>query len=589
MPAVAAAAARSGQPDAALVARMLAAAPHRGDNSRVQSVGRVALGVVGGADIAAADGLLVAFTGVLDNAADVADALAREGRPFDGGPPGALVAAACAVWSAPAVAPRLRGAYAVVATDGVRVWAFRDHLGAGGLFYGEVEGALVLGSEAKQVAAAAPRTEPDVAALETVFYGLVDDETPCVLAGVHRLPRATVLSAAPARIERYWHPERLIETARLDVDEAVEAFRGLLTQAVTRCLRGADAISLSGGIDSPTIAAVAGPEHRARFGRPLGAVSAVFPDHPRVDERPYIEAVSDAFGIELHTHVPTARPLDDLERWVRVLDAPVATLSIPEVNEHYTRAEALGYRTLLSGDVGEFLYDVRQHLAGHLLWHGRWGALARLLAAQHRDGHRWVNMLRPLLHAVVPARVLVGSYRLRRINFTDLPAWIDDRKVGGLGSREDLEVHPRERWIERQVQGFRGPILTGEADEIVAALHGLVVRRPLTDVDLWEFFVSLPAEVKFADGRPKSLVRRAMRGWLPDVILDRRTKTSFNDFALSTADYPALRRWLVAPRHRVDGIDYALLERRLDTQDMGIFELMWANDLAGVHAFLDRW
>jgi hypothetical protein len=97
--------------------------------------------------------------------------------------------------------------------------------------------------------------------------------------------------------------------------------------------------------------------------------------------------------------------------------------------------------------------------------------------------------------------------------------------------------------------------------------------------------LSLRAETKFPDAVPKSLVRRAMRGRLPDEVLDRRDKTYFDEHALSTADYEALRRWIFQTDYRVDGVDYDLLAERVEGGRLGVLELAWANDLARVHAF----
>ena len=46
-------------------------------------------------------------------------------------------------------------------------------------------------------------------------------------------------------------------------------------------------------------------------------------------------------------------------------------------------------------------------------------------------------------------------------------------------------------------------------------MHGVDVRRPFVDVDLWEFFLSLRAEVKFPDTRSKTLVSGACAAACP--------------------------------------------------------------------------
>jgi hypothetical protein len=115
------------------------------------------------------------------------------------------------------------------------------------------------------------------------------------------------------------------------------------------------------------------------------------------------------------------------------------------------------------------------------------------------------------------------------------------------------------------------------------------VRRPFADVDLWEFFLSLPAEQKFPANETKGLVRRLLRGRVPDSILDRTDKTHFNDYIMASVDYVELGRWLREPQVRIRGVDYRALADRLDAKDLSLAEYIWAKDLAGVHAFLDLW
>lgn len=149
-------------------------------------------------------------------------------------------------------------------------------------------------------------------------------------------------------------------------------------------------------------------------------------------------------------------------------------------------------------------------------------------------------------------------------------------------------ISPRRRWIEMQTAPFIGPGISFEADEICAAWCGVDSRRPFADVDLWEFVLSLPAEVKFPNRRPKPLLREAMRGLLPDELLDRRDKTFFDEFHLAKADYAKLKQLLVdTPRH-LEGIDYNLLRDRLAREDMQVYELQWARNVARIHAFLSQ-
>jgi len=112
-------------------------------------------------------------------------------------------------------------------------------------------------------------------------------------------------------------------------------------------------------------------------------------------------------------------------------------------------------------------------------------------------------------------------------------------------------------------------------------------RRPFADVDLWEFFMSLPAEVKFPSVVTKGLMRQLLRGRVPDPILDRREKTVFNESVRERIDYAELKRLLSSPSYPIAGVDYRALLAKIDEGDLGVFEYTWAKDLAATHAFMD--
>src|SRR5207302_8207174 len=107
-------------------------------------------------------------------------------------------------------------------------------------------------------------------------------------------------------------------------------------------------------------------------------------------------------------------------------------------------------------------------------------------------------------------------------------------------------------------------------DELCQSVCGIQVRRPWADVDLWEVFLSLPAEVKFPDARRKSLLRRLLRGRVPDAILDRTDKTLFDTFTVSRIDYTELSRWLSTSTPRIPGVKYDVLMEHLRRQDLDL-------------------
>jgi hypothetical protein len=223
--------------------------------------------------------------------------------------------------------------------------------------------------------------------------------------------------------------------------------------------------------------------------------------------------------------------------------------------------------------------------------------LARLIATQRRQGatlrtlEEWKGFASQLLQPFVPGRVENWYLAVRGLDIHNrVPDWLEAKTVNEVPFRNDLIPPGWHRWAALQTLPVEGCPITMEGAEICSALAGVTERRPFADIDLWEFFLSLPAEIKYPDLRPKTLLRHLLRGRVPDLILDRRTKTYFDDHVMANIDYAVLRRFLMSPtKHRVRGVRYDRLAVRLERQDLSLVDWVWANDLVRIHAFLDQW
>lgn len=57
--------------------------------------------------------------------------------------------------------------------------------------------------------------------------------------------------------------------------------------------------------------------------------------------------------------------------------------------------------------------------------------------------------------------------------------------------------------------------------------HGLESRVPLLDHPIVELAATIPADVKFKDGKMKHILREVVAPFLPDTILNRQDKMGF--------------------------------------------------------------
>ena len=579
----------------ALLSAMVTSARHRGSQTAYVRLGNCSLGGNWNEDapdteIGTSGDLAVAFVGTIDNCAELVEAFSTpgSGRAPDGSDAGLVELIARAFRAHGTDFPaRMRGVFAGVISDGSTAYCFRDQLGYKPLFYRHDGRQFWAASEPKQVVAGAgiPR-EPDLNVIEAIFYRGLDDRSPSALRGVERLPKMTGLEvdARVARRRRYWFPERLLETASIHDSELQDRFDGLMSTAARRSLRGNDVIFLSGGIDSPAVAAYAAPLHRQLHGGPLTAVSIVYPNHPSVDESRYVKLLAEHYGMPLHAFEQEANATDDFRRWTAIADTPYRAAALAQYEEAYLRVRALGSSNILTGELAEFLMAIQWFTLDHYLSHGRLRSAWRELLAHRAKGRSWFEVLRRAGRAAAPGHLIKGADRLRGKRSPLVPIWVD---IHMATDEEPLPV--RDRWRRSQLGAFVGPGTSLEADEICQAVCGVTVRRPWTDVDLWEFFLSLPAEQKFPDLRSKSLVRRLLRNRVPAEILDRTDKTVFDEAERDRMDYDLLKQLLVEPGYHLPGVDYRVLARLITERKLTMLDFQWARDLANIHAFLEQW
>ncbi len=562
-----------------LLSSALSASP-RGGELQVSHRGGVAIGVTGGGlddgYLSDGKGWSVAVTGFVDSVGD-------EDRPAQ---PAESISRAMDLLGVQA-ATTVTGDFNCVATDGRRLIAFRDHLGTDGMFVGTNDRTTAIMSEPKQVVSALERRRTaDIDALVSGFFSQwkSEDDVPCAVRGVDRVPRGHIIEATSdgwSRLTRVWDPSETVEKSKLSAAQAKEAAWEMIRVAVERSVGGPTAVSLSGGIDSTLIAAALASVDP---GEKIGAVSAIYPESPTVDESSYISETASYLGIDSVTYESRGESLDDLESWVDKFDGPTHGLGVHAINDLNVVAASAGYRTILSGEMAELVYDLREHAIGSMFLRGRFQPAIRNLRQLRSRGLPWPSLARMVGSTLTPQPLALAYSRRQPI---DPPtSWLDPSFMPGLQRRWDFERPPNRRWGDIQQFFATGPSYAGlELSTLMGDLAGVRTRRPLVDRELWSFFLSLPPEVKFPDAWTKSLVRRSLAGHAPDSVVWRTDKTVFDEDSKRNVDY----QWLLSRLHdgfQLPGVHYEELFRRIESKEMSSFELSATRNLASIHAFV---
>jgi asparagine synthase (glutamine-hydrolysing) len=384
--------------------------------------------------------------------------------------------------------------------------------------------------------------------------------------GVEELPAGTTLAVGDSeQLSYYWRPKLALEHA-MSFDEATARTREALQKSVRLRLR-ADvpiAFCLSGGIDSNGMIAMA---------RAAGADVHAFTivnQHERYAEQDMVDLSVRAQRLR-YTPLPlrTAGFLDDLRRVIAYHDAPVYTVS---AYSHWLLMEAIrghGYKIAISGIGGDELfsgyYDHQLYYLAEM--HAEPAHLPAALAdwREHvlpqvqnpllRDPRRFVDAPRDLAHLSPLAEQLRGF--LVRPSHEQM-----------VDTDYCAPVLRNRMFNEMFVETIPPPL---HEEDLNAMYFSIENRSPYLDRELFELTASIPTRHLVRGGRAKAVLREALRGLLPDQLLDNRRKMGFNAplFDLLDRSDPAVRAYLLdrSPIHeyvRRDVLETLLAERDPD-------------------------
>lgn len=482
-------------------------------------------------------GAVLAFNGEIYNYTELREVLERAGHQFRTRSDTEVLLRALLAWGPSAIA-RCVGMFAFAYHDPREgtVLLARDPFGIKPLFWVEHAGRLYVASELAALTSAVQgvsRLDHAVAA-RFLATGLVDVDERTFFAPLRRFPAATWWKVtvgrplATATRHRYWAPPSATAPGpRRTWGDMVAEVREALTDSVRLHLRSDVPVAscLSGGTDSSTIVALAA-RLRPPDAAPLLAYSAVFPG-ARIDESHYARAVVERAGAGWITLTPTDEALAaDFDSLLDSQQEPFASTGVYLQWRLFQRIAEDGIKVVLDGQgADEYFAGYTSFLVPAILDHlaaGRVGDAAATLGVLVRDKGLSQLLLRDLRGSLV--RVL-GRNATRAAD----RSWI---APGMMRALEELPTAP----IVAATRLRRTSLTYLERHSLPALLRyedrnsmrfSLESRVPFLDHRLVETVLRLPDDALLQRGRTKAVLRDAMRGIVPDSVLDRRDKLGF--------------------------------------------------------------
>lgn len=467
----------------------------------------------------------VVLDGRLDNRSEIYEQLCIDrGKSLSDA---ALVLHAYARWGEDCL-NHFTGEYAFVIFDehSRKLFCARDALGERTLFYSWQGNRLVIASEPWAVVAgrdAAPDRNEGILPLYFALRSVEDGQT--FFKDIYEIlpAHAMVVTESGSRSWRYWQPDLVTKLrGRADEEYAAE-FRALLEESVRCRMRATTPVGIvmSGGLDSCSVACLAA---RMLAPQPLTTLSYVFNELADCDERVYIEAVKEQWGIQ-STQIPVDHlwPFKDLRTWPASSNGPHANPYRLILDQVYQRAQQEGIRVWLTGGTGDQLYDAGVNWLTDLLREGR------LLDAGGEVITRFYNHgLRGTLHAGFLQRTgrhmldaIPGGERIQRRRAS--PVWLTPLAGQALYEKEKMPFSLMQEHTGLLGAGVAASYLK---ESVFASRYNVEMRHPYRDRRLIEYVLKLPAYQLYQHGLYKHILRTAMRGLLPEIIRTRRRPTS---------------------------------------------------------------
>ena len=569
-------------------------------NSAVVALGQVRLSII---DLSAAghqpmhscEGRwAIVFNGEIYNYRELRAELRTLGHNFESDTDTEVLLTAWVQWGH-ACLPRLVGlfAFAVLDKQSAKLTCVRDAFGIKPFFFSGDGHGFRFASELPALLKLLP-TKPQLNSQRSSDYlghGDYDSTPDTIYVGVHHLPPGHWFSVNLANgktdiPQRWWIP-KITERPGWKFEDAVEQVREQFLQNIRLHLRSDVPVgtALSGGIDSSAVVCAmrhVDPEQTIHTFSYIAAGSDLNEENWVDRVNAHVDAIPHkvtATGIQL-TH--------DLEEMILAQGEPFGSTSSYAHYRVFQLAKESGIVVTLDGQGAD------EMLAGYS---GYPGQRLRSLIETGRITDAWTFLNE---WSRWPGRSRLHGLKAVLGQLTDGPLYVGLKRLNG--------DHRCPTWLNEQVlrdggvslsYPFIAPELTLRGRRVVAELATSLSQRglnallrhsdrnsmrfsiesrvPFMTTELADLLLSLPEHYLIApNGETKHVFRAAMRGIVPDDILDRKDKIGFatpeKDWLMGMA--PTIRKWLSLPID-LPFINHTALLREFDHVVSGTKPFTW--------------
>ncbi len=402
----------------------------------------------------------------------------------------------------------------------------RDRFGIKPLYYYFKEGKFIFASEIKAILQHnIERTPNDLLIFDYLMYNIVDHTNETFFKGIKKIPKGHFavfdIKKNKLNIERYW----ALKISQEDNHGDERKIKDLFLDSVRLRLRSDVPVGscLSGGIDSSSIVCTLS---KMIDNKNIATFSAVFPGKD-IDESTYIQTVVENSGVKSNFTSPSGEELiEDITKLIYHQEEPITGPGVYTQFRVMKLAHEKGLKVLLDGQGSDEL------LAGYLYFFGYYFKellkkcrILKLIKEMrcYYNKHKRFYEIGMMLYLFLPYSF--KRYIFQRENKYVNTDFIDKYQKESTYLKDFIDVNSLNDSLLKHFEYKLGHLLNWEDKNSMT--FSIETRLPFLDYRFVKYLFSLPSSSKIKNGETKAIFRKAMKGILPDRILQRQDKLGF--------------------------------------------------------------
>ncbi|MDD1777397.1 MAG: asparagine synthase-related protein, partial [Candidatus Helarchaeota archaeon] len=426
-----------------------------------------------------------------------------------------------------------------------KIYCARDPIGIKPFYYYFKEGKFRWSSEPKAIFEdqAIPK-DPNLPLICLYLLNRFDEREETLYKDVYRLPPShfMVLENGKTRKGQYWDIDPNYAIRYKTDEEYAEHFFSLFKEAVKVRLRSHGPVGalLSGGLDSSSIVCTAQKLYQEKSipNNGFETFSLIFDQFP-CDERFYINEAVQKWNLKAnyitYENILSYVNFEQTEKYPGVGYFPPLLSFVPI--QIYGLQK--GIRIMFSGVGGDELFAAGvNHLTDFTLS----GSIIKLMTQLRHDSviyscSPYSLFINYCIKPLIPRSIKVCIRELIKPFYGNgIPSWINSNflkrakiaeRIRSVRSIKQFQTHSQQQIYAGIRYGWNNSIALS-LEENLNSYFGKEIRYPFFDRRLVEFSLAIPEQQRWHNEWPKTVLRKAMDGVLPDLVKNRKSKAEYS-------------------------------------------------------------